>query len=256
MNLFEEVKDRVTALQAAKFYGISVKRNGMACCPFHNDKTPSMKLDKRYHCFGCGADGDVISFVGQMFGLQPLDAAMKLNKDMGLMIPVPEKKGRKATRASPAENAERRKAEEARIGRAMDAQFEKAVQRLLNTYSDYFRLMGEWSWKYAPSSAGEDLHPLFVEAMRNRDHVEYILDLLLYGSKEDKAGIVIDKGKEVEALENRIRDIESGNGKRPPCGIARSESGHDQGRTHGTPGPQREEADNIVDLERVHDHNI
>ena len=110
MNLFEEVKDRVTALQAAKFYGISVKRNGMACCPFHNDKTPSMKLDKRYHCFGCGADGDVISFVGQMFGLQPLDAAMKLNKDMGLMIPVPEKKGRKATRASPAENAERRKA--------------------------------------------------------------------------------------------------------------------------------------------------
>ena len=238
MNLFEEVKDRVTALQAAKFYGISVKRNGMACCPFHNDKTPSMKLDKRYHCFGCGADGDVISFVGQMFGLQPLDAAIKLNKDMGLMIPVPEKKGRKATRASPAENAERRKAEEARIGRAMDAQFEKAVQRLLNTYSDYFRLMGEWSWKYTPSSAGEDLHPLFVEAMLNRDQVEYILDLLLYGSKEDKAGIVIDKGKEVEALENRIRDIESGNGKRPSCGIARSESGHDQGRTHGTPGPQ------------------
>ena len=35
----------VTTRQAAEHYGIRVNRNGMACCPFHNDKTPSMKLD-------------------------------------------------------------------------------------------------------------------------------------------------------------------------------------------------------------------
>ena len=57
LNVFEAVKQSVTTRQAAEHYGIHVGRNGMACCPFHNDKTPSMKLDQRYHCFGCGADG-------------------------------------------------------------------------------------------------------------------------------------------------------------------------------------------------------
>ena len=49
MNVFEAVKQSVTTRQAAEHYGIRVNRNGMACCPFHNDKTPSMKLDKRFH---------------------------------------------------------------------------------------------------------------------------------------------------------------------------------------------------------------
>ena len=48
MNVFEAVKQSVTTRQAAEHYGIHAGRNGMACCPFHNDKTPSMKLDRRY----------------------------------------------------------------------------------------------------------------------------------------------------------------------------------------------------------------
>ena len=53
MNLFEAVKDSVTTRQAAESYGLQVKHGGMCRCPFHNDKTPSMKVDKRFHCFGC-----------------------------------------------------------------------------------------------------------------------------------------------------------------------------------------------------------
>ena len=68
MNVFEAVKQSVTTRQAAEHYGIHVGRNGMACCPFHHDKTPSMKLDRRYHCFGCGADGDVIDFAAALYG--------------------------------------------------------------------------------------------------------------------------------------------------------------------------------------------
>ena len=78
MNVFEVVKQSVTTRQAAEHYGIHVGRNGMACCPFHNDKTPSMKLDKRFHCFGCGADGDVIDFIAKLFNLSPKEAAEKL----------------------------------------------------------------------------------------------------------------------------------------------------------------------------------
>ena len=62
MNVFEAVKQFVTTREVAEFYGFSVNRAGMIACPFHNDRTPSMKVDKRFHCFGCGADGDAVDF--------------------------------------------------------------------------------------------------------------------------------------------------------------------------------------------------
>ncbi|MDD3417695.1 MAG: CHC2 zinc finger domain-containing protein, partial [Lachnospiraceae bacterium] len=46
MNLFEAVKEGVTTRQVAEYYGLKIMRNGMAVCPFHQDKTPSMKMDK------------------------------------------------------------------------------------------------------------------------------------------------------------------------------------------------------------------
>ena len=69
MTVFEAVKQTVTTRQAAENYGIHVNRAGKAKCPFHNDRTPSMKVDKRFHCFGCGADGDVIDFTAKLYGL-------------------------------------------------------------------------------------------------------------------------------------------------------------------------------------------
>ena len=55
MSIFETVKAAVTPKQAAEAYGIRVQRNGMCRCPFHDDRTPSMKLyEDHYHCFGCG----------------------------------------------------------------------------------------------------------------------------------------------------------------------------------------------------------
>lgn len=69
---FESVKENVTARQAAEMYGIRVNRNGMACCPFHDDKHPSMKVDKRFHCFSCQEDGDVIDFSAKLYELNSL----------------------------------------------------------------------------------------------------------------------------------------------------------------------------------------
>ena len=69
MNVFEVVKQNLTTRQAAEMYGIQVSRRGMAVCPFHNDKNPSMKVDKRFHCFACQVDGDAVDFVSRLFGL-------------------------------------------------------------------------------------------------------------------------------------------------------------------------------------------
>ncbi len=65
MNIFSEVKGYLTARQVAENYGLQVRRNGLACCPFHDDKHPSMKIDKNYHCFACAVGGDAIDYVCQ-----------------------------------------------------------------------------------------------------------------------------------------------------------------------------------------------
>ena len=88
MNIFSEVKGYLTARQAAESYGLQIKRNGTACCPFHNDKHPSMKIDRNYHCFACGAGGDVIDYVSRMYGLSQYEAACKLIEDFRLPIDV------------------------------------------------------------------------------------------------------------------------------------------------------------------------
>ena len=64
MSIFQSVKESVTARQAAEQYGLKVNRNGMVCCPFHKDRHPSMKVEKGFYCFACGAKGDVITCMG------------------------------------------------------------------------------------------------------------------------------------------------------------------------------------------------
>ena len=89
MNVFEVVKENVTARQAAEAYGLKVGRTGMACCPFHSDKSPSMKLDERYYCFGCGATGDAVDLTAKLFGIGLREAAVKLAEDFGLNYHAP-----------------------------------------------------------------------------------------------------------------------------------------------------------------------
>ena len=110
MNVFEAVKQSVTTRQAAEHYGIHAGRNGMACCPFHNDKTPSMKLDQRYHCFGCGADGDVIDFTAALYGLGKKEAAVQLAQDFGLSYEDWRPPGK-------AKKPKHRRSEERRVGK-------------------------------------------------------------------------------------------------------------------------------------------
>ena len=85
MNLFEIVKYGVSCREAAERYGVEVNRYGMALCPFHNDRHPSLYVaDDHYHCFACGEHGDVIDFVSKLFQLSLYDAARKLAADFHL----------------------------------------------------------------------------------------------------------------------------------------------------------------------------
>lgn len=82
---FETVKAAVTLRQAADHYGLKTNRSGMVCCPFHDDRHPSMKLNEDYfYCFGCGATGDVVDFTARLLGLSAYEAAQRLATDFGL----------------------------------------------------------------------------------------------------------------------------------------------------------------------------
>ncbi len=127
MNVFEAVKQSVTTRQAAEHYGIHVGRNGMACCPFHNDKTPSMKLDRRYHCFGCGADGDVIDFAAALYGLGKKEAAVQLAQDFGLSYEDWKPPG-KAKKPKPRQ-------------KSPEEQFQEAKNHCFRILADYLHLL-------------------------------------------------------------------------------------------------------------------
>jgi DNA primase len=63
-------------------------RNWTGCCPFHNERTPSFYVyDDHYHCFGCGAHGDAVSFAMQTQGLGFPDAVAQLAQEAGLEVP-------------------------------------------------------------------------------------------------------------------------------------------------------------------------
>ena len=192
-NVFEAVKQSVTTRQAAEHYGIRVNRNGMCVCPFHNDKNPSMKVDKRFHCFGCQADGDVIDFAARLFGLNSKEAALKLAEDFSVSF---DAKGHDPPRRRP---VKRKISEELR--------FRQAEQRCFRVLSDYYHLLGQWKAEYAPEQEEGQWHPLFVEALQKQDYTGYLLDVLLSGTMEEKAAVVAEQGKEVMRIEQRISEF-------------------------------------------------
>ena len=89
MTIYENIKAAISVKQAAEHYGLKVNRSGMTCCPFHNDRHPSLKLNEDYFfCFGCGAKGDVIDLVAKLFNLSNHEAVQKLWPSQSVLISV------------------------------------------------------------------------------------------------------------------------------------------------------------------------
>lgn len=79
---FGEIKRTVPPIEAATRYGLV--KHGFMRCPFHADRTPSLKLyGDHFHCFGCGAHGDVIDLTARLLGCSKSEAARRLEADFG-----------------------------------------------------------------------------------------------------------------------------------------------------------------------------
>ncbi|MFR3585511.1 MAG: LPD28 domain-containing protein [Faecalibacterium prausnitzii] len=188
-NVFETVKQFVTVREAAERYGIEVKRGGMACCPFHDDKNPSMKLNEEYfYCFGCGATGDVIDLTARLYNLSTKEAAEKLAQDFGLIYD---------SQAPPRRRYVRQKTEAQK--------FRENRQRCYRVLSDYYYLLKKWEADRSPRTPEEEPHPRFVEAIQKKTYVEYLLDLFLYESEEEQKAWIAEHTAEITHLERRLK---------------------------------------------------
>ncbi len=187
-SVFEVVKQSVTVREAAELYGIAVGRSGMACCPFHDDRHPSMKVDARFHCFGCGADGDVIDFTARLYDLSPKEAAEKLAQDFGLSYD---------NKAPPRRSYVRQKSE---------AQVRKENrEHAWRVLADYYHLLRKWETDYSPRTPDEDPHPCFLEAVQKKEYMGYLLDTFLDSSTEEQDQWIAEHTTELSAIERRVK---------------------------------------------------
>lgn len=188
-SVFETVKQSITVREAAQMYGIEINRSGMACCPFHDDKNPSMKLNEEYfYCFGCGATGDVIDFTARLYNLSPKEAAEKLAQDFGLAYD---------SQAPPRRCYVRQKSEAQKFKEDRDHTF-----RVL---ADYFHLLRKWETDYTPKTPEENPHPRFMEAIQRKDYVGYLLDFFLEDGPEEQKLWIAEHQSEIANLERRVK---------------------------------------------------
>ena len=206
MSIFEAVKQSVTTRQAAERYGIRVERNGMCRCPFHEDKTPSMKLDRRYYCFGCGATGDVIDFVSRLRGIGSKEAAILLAQDFA----IPYENGAGKTSKPRQQNTD-------------EQNYQHMERYCFRVLLDYYRLLCRWK-EDTPQTPEDGFDPRFVEALQRISLVEYLLDELLCGDIQARASVVIEYGEEVRKIEQRMAELAA----------ADEAAAQNAGRQHGT----------------------
>ena len=188
-TIFEIVRRSVSLREAAELYGIEIGRNGMACCPFHDDKNPSLKLNEDYfYCFGCGATGDVIDFTARLYDLTRREAAEKLAHDIGLNY---------SGHAPPGRRYVRQKTEAQK--------FREDRERSIRVLKDYHQMLQKWEAAYPPKSPEEELHPRFKEAVQKKSYVGFLLDFFREYSREEHKQWIAEHLSEIDDLERRVK---------------------------------------------------
>ena len=182
MNLYEQLKNQLTPKHVTERYGPPIHRGNMICCPFHDDRTPSMKLyDDHFYCFGCQKSGDVIDLAAQLLRLTNYEVAKLLSADFGITDEVPTQ----PVRTTPYEHS---------------LQFHEDEQECYLALLDYFKLLKLWEQKYQPTSQIATPDPRFIEACQMKSYVEYICDIFITGSTKERVTAICELKPYIDEL--------------------------------------------------------
>lgn len=185
MSYFQTLKDSITCRDAAEKYGMEVSRSGMARCPFHEDRSPSLKLSRGFHCFGCGAQGDVITFVSRLFDMSAGEAARRLAADFGSPL---------YPRGPPAAVVPDSGEDLMRWG--------SSAKGILHRYYD---LLVQWKQELQPTDPNTPWHPLFVEALQKQATIRELIHILEFGTTKEKQEIYNYYRKTVIMIDRKVK---------------------------------------------------
>ena len=203
-NIFADVKAAVTTRQMAEHYGLRPDRHGMVCCPFHGDKHPSMKVDARFHCFACGADGDVIDFVARLRGVRNIEAAREIAGVVNLSVAYGDSSPSRGAKSGAA--SYKKPHQEAAVGlpplsgevalRSNDGEVCRELQQ-------YLAAMRQNKARYAPKNPEEPLHQKFCEALHGEAQAEQLLAELSRMSPREQRMWKMSHPEEVKKFERK-----------------------------------------------------
>ena len=191
MNRIETIKAAVSPADAADRYGLTVSRNGMTLCPFHDDHHPSLRLyDDHFYCFACAAHGDVIDLTAKLLGISVPEAIRRLEEDFGI-------------------NTEADLPKTARPARPHLSRFREDELLCLSTLTEYERLLRGWKTEYAPKTPDDPIDDRFVEACQMLDRVEYLADFLCAADLEERVKAVEELMEDglIRKLREKLKEV-------------------------------------------------
>lgn len=166
-DIAADIRGMVSARQAAEHYGFAPDRGGFIRCPFHAEKTASLKLyddDGGFCCFGCGAKGSVIDFTMRLFDIGFRQAVLRLDMDFSLGLT-----GAKPDHAARSRILEKRRREQER---------RRKLEEQLQALSAEHRRLHHDLIHCRPSGPEEKFDPRYTTAVKRLPIVEYYLEEL------------------------------------------------------------------------------
>lgn len=188
-DVFRECRERVSAQDAARHYGLTFDRKGWAVCPFHADRHPSMSFRAgRFRCWACNASGDAIDFTGRLLGLEPMAAVERLNADFALSLPLHRNPTQAETQAA------RRRMEIARAHKQFEEWRKAFISKLCEAYRvAHIALRDMTDW--------DKLTEREALAIRWQACFEYWADTLADGTPDEQAQIYKERGQIAQWIE-------------------------------------------------------
>ena len=193
MNRIETIKAEVLPADAAERYGLTVSRNGMTLCPFHDDRHPSLRLyDDHFYCFACAAHGDVIDLAAKLLGIPGPEAIRRLEEDFGI-------------------NTDADLPKTTRPARPHLSRFREDELLCLSTLTEYERLLRGWKTEYAPKTPDDPIDDRFVEACQMLDRIEYLADFLCSAGLEERVKAVDELMEDglIQKLRRRLEEVKN-----------------------------------------------
>lgn len=190
----EKILQSIDMRMIAELYGLEINRSGFCKCPFHSEKTPSMKLyPKSFYCYGCGTGGDVIKFVQLYHNIGFREAMLKINDDfrLGLTMEKPQKS---------------EKSEYMKLAH-LNRQFDEWEKNTFIMVSRSFRILREWQKEYAPKSPNDTPDERFRLSLELLDRVEYLNSIFIKNDREEKLMFFKFYRKEADEIAQRIHRL-------------------------------------------------